>query len=138
VPVYSHEDFFGSTPGDFGDGILWRLPASDLPSLSAFRPPTPPGGVIKVIIHFQARQVKRRFAHPSFFPAPFSLIPQGDRIYIEIKMVPWGTVPGCAVLWIIFMGRTGKSWKQRGTMLYWWGEGAGVITFFNRPQTLEV
>jgi GntR family transcriptional regulator len=53
-------DFFGSTPGDFGDGILWRLPANGHPSLSFFQPRTPPGGVLDVIIHFRVMRVKRK------------------------------------------------------------------------------
>jgi len=36
VPFYSLKDFFGSLPGDFGDGMLRRLSANGLPSLPAF------------------------------------------------------------------------------------------------------
>jgi hypothetical protein len=56
-------DFFGSTPGDFGSGDLRRLPAEGLASLSGFRLPTPPGGVIAGIIQFLEGQVKPPWFH---------------------------------------------------------------------------
>jgi hypothetical protein len=68
-PSYFHGDFFGSTPGDFSGQIVRRLPASGHPSLSAFQPFTPPGGVNAVIIHLRRSQVKRKIARSFLFSA---------------------------------------------------------------------
>jgi hypothetical protein len=62
VLFYFHKDFFSSFPGDFSGGILRRLSACGHPSLPAFQPPTPPGAVMDVIIHFSAWLVKHKSA----------------------------------------------------------------------------